>query len=146
METAQDSIKTKIIATIDHCGLITFRNAEAIEGIGIRDEFNNYYDAGIGEDFTVYAGNVVDTDNSIFTGENNDEKIPQFKVGQKLLLLCYYNDAEDSQVGLEIQAIFDNWQAFEQSEAFKTMNYYKQYTIFVPINQFIQTGWNGFLF
>lgn len=145
METTQDSITTKIIATIDLFGMITFRNCESIEGIGIKDDFGNYYDAGIDENFTV-IGSAIDSDNTIYTGENGDEKIPMFKHGQKLLLLTYYNNADNPDEGLEVQGIFDNWKSFSESEAYEQIKYSKQYVIFIPVNQFLQTGWNCFLF
>lgn len=141
----QQTNKTKLIATIDNCGIVILRDCEAIEGVGIKDDFDNYYDAGIDENFTV-IGSAIDSDNTIYTGENGDEKIPMFKHGQKLLLLTYYNNADNPDEGLEVQGIFDNWKSFRESEAYKQVKYYKQYTVFMPVNQYLQTGWNGFLF
>jgi hypothetical protein len=135
-------MSTKIIATIDKFGLITFRNAEAVEGAGIRDEFNNYYDAGISEDFTVYAFSC-NQDKSIITDDDNGNNglIPRLKVGQKLLLLSYHANP-DNQVGTEINAVFDNYKSFKDSEAFKLMNYMYQVTLFVPVNEY-HNCWNG---
>lgn len=130
----------KIIATIDQFGMTTFRTAEAVEGVGIRDEFNNYYDAGISEDFIVYASDV-NQDNSIISHDSTYmETIPKWKVGQKVVLLVYYYDEHE---GVLINAIFDNWQSFEKSESFKDLNRMNYSFIFVPLNIVENAGWNG---
>ena len=134
-------MSTKIIATIDNFGLTTFRNAEAIEGIGIKDEFNTFYDAGISEDFVVYASDVDENNSIIPSYLTYMETIPKWKVGQKVVLLVYYNDGYDS--GTEINAIFDNWQSFEKSESYKDLNRMNYSFIFVPLNIVEIVGWNG---
>lgn len=145
METAQDSIISEIIATIDEFGIITFRhgaNVKAIEGVGIKDDMGNFYDAGIDENFIVFAGNVVDVDNTIFTGNENYNKIPHFKVGDKLVLLSYFYN-EDYGCGTEINGIYTDWKHFKESQSFKDMGHYGMSTIFVRVNDYKAEGWNG---
>ena len=136
-------MSTKIIATIDQFGMTTFRNTEAIEGIGIKDEFNTFYDAGISEDFVVYASDV-NQDNSIISHDSTYmETIPRWKVGQKVVLVVYYIDYNDIQSGMELLAIFDNYQSFEQSEVFKSFGRMNYSFIFAPVNIYEVAGWNG---
>lgn len=131
MKTKIDSITTKIIATIDLSGAITFRNCKAIEEIGIQDEFNNYYVAGIDENFIVYAN------------DENHNKIPHFKVGDKLLLLSYCINSDTYGGEIEINGIYDNWKSFKESQSFKNFGYHSQSTIFVRVNDYKVQGWNG---
>ena len=139
MKTFDKDGKIKLIALIEDSGEIKHKEGVAVEGYGIHDLNNVNYEAGIDEDFCVVGCSVDEHDNIMINKDcenhlqscDNDgfcnecghqelsssqyKVIPNVKIGDKVVLVVIYRYSGD----IEIEAIFDNWQAYQESELSK---------------------------